>query len=76
MRRPFGETTATCTLGQGERFRVIEHVPARVRGETGEPFFASQTAEHLHAIIRGNRKPDRMIQTSVYEFTCSRVSGA
>jgi len=47
---------------------VIEHVPARVCVETGEQFFAPETVERIHAIVRGERKPTRTVQTPVFEF--------
>ncbi len=50
MRRPFGETMAACTPGQAKRFRVIGHTPARVHEETGEQFFAPETAVRPRAM--------------------------
>jgi hypothetical protein len=48
---------------------IIEHVPARVCTETGEQFFSPETVEHIQAIIQGARKPDKVIETPVYEYT-------
>jgi YgiT-type zinc finger domain-containing protein len=47
---------------------LIEHVPARVCTETGEQVFSPDTVERIHAIVRGDRKPVRTVQTPVYEF--------
>jgi YgiT-type zinc finger domain-containing protein len=58
----------TYTLAYEGRLYVIEHVPARVCRETGEEFFAPDTVERLQAIIRGKRKPDRVVETPVYEY--------
>ena len=62
------ETEVTYTIETEGRLVVIEHVPARVCIETGEQFFSPQTVERIHAIVRGNRKPDRTILTPVYDF--------
>jgi YgiT-type zinc finger domain-containing protein len=62
------EKHVTYTVELDGRFYVIEHVPARVCEETGEQFFSPQTVERIHQIIRSNKKPDRTIQTPVYEF--------
>lgn len=58
----------TCFLADKGNFYVIEHVPARVCQETGEEFFAPETVERIHALIKGKRKPDRTVQTPVYEY--------
>ena len=47
---------------------VVEHVPARVNEETGERFFAPETVEKLHEIVREGRGPSRVIQTPVFDF--------
>jgi YgiT-type zinc finger domain-containing protein len=58
----------TYTIEVDGRIVVIEHVPARVCLETGEQFFSPETVERIHAIIRGERRPVRTMQTPVYEF--------
>jgi YgiT-type zinc finger domain-containing protein len=58
----------TYTIEVDGRIIVIEHVPARVCVETGEQFFAPETVERIHAIVQGDRKPVRTVQTPVYEF--------
>jgi len=63
------ETKVTYTLEQGGKFYIIKHVPARVCKETGEQFFSPQTVEHIQTLIKSNRKPDRLIQTPVYEYS-------
>jgi YgiT-type zinc finger domain-containing protein len=62
------ERQVTYTVEAEGRIIVIEHVPARVCIETGEQFFSPQTVERIHAIVRGERKPARTVQTPVYEF--------
>jgi hypothetical protein len=62
------ERTVTYTLLKGDRFYIIENVPARVDAETGEPFFSPQTVERLQRIIWEERPPVRVIQTPVFEF--------
>ena len=56
------------TIEHDGRFYIIEHVPARVCKETGEQLFSPETVERLHALIKGKRKPDRFIETPVYEY--------
>jgi YgiT-type zinc finger domain-containing protein len=58
----------TYTIEVDGRIIVIEHVPARVCVETGEQHFSPETVERIHAIVRGDRKPVRTMQTPVYEF--------
>lgn len=62
------ERKVTYTLEADGRFFIIENVPARVCEETGEEFFAPGTVEKLHALVRGNEPPKRLIETPVYEF--------
>jgi YgiT-type zinc finger domain-containing protein len=58
----------TYTVETDGRIIVIEHVPARVCIQTGEQFFSPQTVERIHAIISGQAKPARTMQTPVYDF--------
>jgi YgiT-type zinc finger domain-containing protein len=69
MKETMIEAEVTYTLAHHGRFYIIEHVPARVCKETGEQFFAPETVEHIQALIRSKRKPDRVIETPVYEYT-------
>ena len=64
----FVEQKVTYSLEVEGRFVVVEQVPARVSLRTGERFFAPETVERLQAIIRGQRVPNRVVQTPVYEF--------
>lgn len=68
MRDRMVNTEVTYALHHHGRLYVIEHVPARVCRETGEQFFSPETVERIQAIIGGNRKPDRVIETPVYEY--------
>jgi YgiT-type zinc finger domain-containing protein len=63
------ETVVTYTLESGGKFYIIEHVRARVCPETGEQFFSPETVEHIHALIKGKKKPARVVETPVYEYT-------
>jgi YgiT-type zinc finger domain-containing protein len=63
------ETEVTYTLELNGKFYIVEHVPARVCQETGEQFFAPETVERVQALIKGNRKPVRVVETPVYEYT-------
>lgn len=56
------------TLEHEGRFYIVENVPARVDEETGEQFFAPSTVERLQQTILSKQKPDRVIETPVYEY--------
>lgn len=68
MKETMVDTKVTYTLEHAGRFYIIEHVPARVCKETGEQFFSPETVEHIQAIIKGSKRPDRVIETPVYEY--------
>ena len=68
MHETMDETDVTYTLEHAGKFFIIEHVPARVCRETGEQYFSPETVEHIQALIKSNRKPDKLIQTPVYEY--------
>ena len=68
MKETMIDTTVTYTLEYNGRFCIIEHVPARVCKETGEPFFAPETVEHMQRAIKGNALPVRTIETPVFEY--------
>ncbi len=62
------ETEVTYTLEHAGEVIIIEHVPARVCSETGEQFFSPETVERMQAIIRSRKKPDKVIETPVYDY--------
>jgi YgiT-type zinc finger domain-containing protein len=62
------ETEVTYTLEHVGKFFLIEHVPARVCRETGEQYFSPETVEHLQALIKGKKKPNKVVETPVYEY--------
>jgi YgiT-type zinc finger domain-containing protein len=62
------DTTVTYTLEYKDKLYVIEHVPARVCQETGEEFFSPDTVEHIQALVKGSTRPDRVIETPVFEY--------
>jgi hypothetical protein len=62
------ERRVTYTLEHEGKFYIMEKVPARVNEETGEQFFSPATVERLQKTILQKRKPDRVIQTPVYEY--------
>jgi YgiT-type zinc finger domain-containing protein len=68
MKETMIETEVTYTLEHGGKFYLIEHVPARVCRETGEQFFTPEAVEHIQALIKGAKAPERVIQTPVYEY--------
>jgi YgiT-type zinc finger domain-containing protein len=68
MKETLVETKVTYTLTLRDKFLLIENVPARVCEETGEQFFAPETVEHIHALVKGRKEPNRVIETPVYEY--------
>jgi YgiT-type zinc finger domain-containing protein len=64
----FVERKVTYTIEVDGKFIIIENVPARVCLETGERLFAPETVERLQQTVWGERKPDRVIETPVFEF--------
>ena len=68
MKETMIKTEVTYTLAHGGKFYIIEHVPARVCQETGEQYFSPETVEHIQTLIKGGKKPARVIETPVYEY--------
>jgi len=68
MKETMIATEVTYTLEVGGKFYIIEHVPARVCRETGEQFFSPETVERIQTLIKGGKKPARVIETPVYEY--------
>lgn len=64
----FREERVTYTLQVGDRFFVIENVPARVSELTGERFFSPETVERVQAIVWGQGTPVRVLETPVFQF--------
>lgn len=69
MKETMVDTKVTYTLEHGGKFYIIEHVPARVCRETGEQYFAPETVEHIQLLIKSEKRPVRIIETPVYEYT-------
>jgi len=63
------EQKVTYTLEVEGKLIVIENVPARVNVETGEQLFAPETVEHLQKLVWEQKKPKRLLQVPVYEYT-------
>ena len=68
MKETMVDTTVTYTLEYKGKLYVVEHVPARVCQETGEEFFSPDTVEHIQTLIKGGIRPDRVIETPVFEY--------
>ena len=64
----FVERKVTYSIELEGKFILIENVPARVCLETGERFFSPETVERLQQTVWGKKKPDRIIETPVFEF--------
>lgn len=65
----FVEQKVTYTIEVDGKFVIVENVPARVCVETGEKFFAPDTVEQLQRTVWEKRKPHRVIETPVFEFS-------
>jgi YgiT-type zinc finger domain-containing protein len=63
------DTKMTYRLEYNGQLFIIQNVPARVCMETGEPFFAPETVEHVQGIIKSRKRPDRVIETPVYNYS-------
>ncbi len=68
MKETMVDTEVTYTLEHDGKFFLIEHVPARVCKETGEQYFSPETVERVQALVNSNKKPDKVIETSVYKY--------
>ena len=68
MKETMVDTKVTYTLEYDGKVFIVENVPARVCRETGEQYFAPETVEHIQAIIKSRKRPDRVIETPVYEY--------
>jgi len=68
MKETMIDTEVSYTLQFGDKFFIIEHVPARVCQENGEQYFSPETVEHIHLLIRSQKKPDKVIETPVYRY--------
>ena len=64
----FVERKVTYTIQVDDKFIIVENVPARVGLETGERLFSPETVERLQRTVWEQRKPVRVIETSVLEF--------
>lgn len=64
----FTEERVTYTLQTRDGFVVIENVPARVCQQTGERLFSPETVEQMQAMVWGQQKPVRVIETPVFRF--------
>ena len=64
----FIEQRVTYAIELEGKFIIVENVPARVCVETGERLFAPETVERLQQTVWEQRKPQRVIETPVFEF--------
>jgi len=68
MKETMIEAKVTYTLEHDGKFFIIERVPARVCKETGEEYFSPETVDHIRALIKSKKKPDKLVETPVYEY--------
>jgi YgiT-type zinc finger domain-containing protein len=65
---PLEEQKVTYILELEGKFIIVENVPARVNVETGEQYFSPAVVEQLQQTIWEEKKPQRVIETPVFEF--------
>jgi hypothetical protein len=65
----FIERRVAYMLETAGTFIVVENVPARVSVRTGERFFAPETVERLQKIVWQSKRPARVVETPVFEFS-------
>jgi YgiT-type zinc finger domain-containing protein len=68
MQETIIDTEVTYTMEHAGKFYIVEHVPARVCRETGEQYFSPETVEHIQSLIKSRKKPDKLVETPVYEY--------
>lgn len=68
MKETMVDTKVTYTLKYPGKLYVIEHVPARICRKLGDEYFAPETVERIHNLIKGGKKPDLAIETPVFEY--------
>ena len=68
MQETMIDSTVTYTVELNGKFYIVENVPARVCKETGEQYFAPETVEHIQALIKSEKKPDKVIETPVFSY--------
>lgn len=65
---PLTEQEVTYTVQLGDRFVVVEHVPAKVCSQCGERLYSPDTVERLQRTVWEQRTPSRILQTPVFDF--------
>jgi YgiT-type zinc finger domain-containing protein len=63
------EQRVTYTVDLDGHVMTVENVPARVDEETGERYFSPATVERLQEIIWGAGSEERVVETTLYDFT-------
>jgi YgiT-type zinc finger domain-containing protein len=68
---PLIEQEVTYTIEVDGQWVIIENVPAKVCPQCGERLFSPETVERLQQIAWGQKKPQRVVQTPVFDFAAS-----
>ena len=53
----------------GDRYVLVDRIPARVCVWCGEPSFSRETAERVRRLAHGGAEPVRSVPLTVFEFT-------
>ena len=69
MKKRVIETEVTYVVEIDGKVCIVERVAARMCRETGEQYFAPETGEHIQALLKNREKPDKVVETPVYEYT-------
>ena len=67
------EQEVTFPLELGDRWVLIEHVPAQVCLNCGENTLSADTADHLEKTPWLERRPSKLLETPVFEFAAGRI---
>ena len=52
----------------GDRYVLVEHIPAKVCVQCGEKTFDAETAEGIRRRLHGESKPRRSVEMEVFAF--------
>jgi YgiT-type zinc finger domain-containing protein len=61
----------TYTIEVDSQWVIIENVPAQICPQCGERLFSLETVDRLQQIAWGQKKPQRVVQTPVFDFASS-----
>ena len=66
---PMTELEVTYRIELEGKLIVVEHVPAKVCAQCGERLYSAETVELLQRTVWAQKRPSRILQTPVFDFT-------